>query len=87
MSLTHWASGMFRYKIAAVIADIPKHQCAPSSLSAPVALLPYEYAGGFNALNSSLARGCSYAHSTNVFGREPGTRRVAATEQSEVDGG
>jgi hypothetical protein len=65
-SLTLWASGMLRYKITTIMGDRATQECDPSTMMAPNgkglvsrwAPIPYEYAGGFNALNSSLARSC-----------------------------
>jgi len=57
---------MFRYNVVTVTGDRATQECDPSTVAAPYgrglvsSLVPtfYDYAVGYNAINSSLVRGC-----------------------------
>jgi hypothetical protein len=65
-SLTLYGLRQAWYNIPAIMGDRATHQCDPPAVIVPYgkglvsSLMPilYNYAGCYNAINSSLARGC-----------------------------
>jgi len=66
-SLTLYGLRQVWYNASAVTGDRATHQCEPPAVAVPYGmglvscLMPtrYDYAGCYNAINSSLTRGCS----------------------------
>ena len=70
MSLTPQAAGMTSYNVALITGGRPTPECEPTSVVVPhsmglvssLIVSLYEYAGGFNAINSGPLKVDCFAH-------------------------